>query len=371
MDKLLLSLYFTMLLATLTVNSAPMPSSKIMSTIEQHQQQQQQQMRPKKYGHVINNDNNNNNNSNNDNDDSIIKTENAESDSRMQNANKNADRMEEYMGEDVDAVDDDGGDERRPSSLFDRRDEIIGEMRQHRQNKMFGYFSFNPYAAYTIPQYTQPLYYPPEFFDDFSSFYGYNSEEEEIMSRQNPGNRRRPGSGNFKNSPIYYIRLPPTPYMFVPGLGYISQPPTYTPMAPPIPQAISPFYNLPIDFISNGKPTNIYQWGSPAAQFSQQQQFAQQPQLPQFTAQPQYQPQPQFAPQSQFVPSVQTPAYQPSYQRPQRPYQRPMNPYIQESKVTNLKGAFLFNGRPEEIYVLPPSSYNSIYPDPRFVSPYY
>lgn len=317
------------MLLTLTVNSAPMPSSKIMSTIEQ--QQQQQQMRQKKYGHVINNDSNNN-----DNDDSI-KTENAESNSRMQKANKNAD---EYTGDDADVMDE---DDRRPSSLFDHRDEIIGEMRQQRQNKMFGYFTFNPYA-YTIPPYTQPLYYPPEFFDDFSSFYGYGSEEEEIMSRQNPGTRRRPGGGNFKNSPIYYIRLPPTPYMFVPGLGYISQPPTYTPMTPAIPPSISPFYNLPIDFISNGKPTNIYQWGSPAAQ---------------------------FAPQPQFVPPVQTPAYQPNYQRPQRPYQRPMNPYIQESKVTNLKGAFLFNGRPEEIYVLPPSSYNSIYPDPRFVNPYY
>ncbi|XP_070503780.1 uncharacterized protein [Chironomus tepperi] len=332
MDKLLLSLYFTILLTTLTVNSAPMPSSKIISTIEQ-----QQQMRQKKYGHVVNSDNNNNNNSNNDNNDSI-KTENAESNSRMQKANKNADRMAEYMGDDVEDVNDDV--DRRPSSVYDRRDEIIGEMRQHRQNKMFGYFSFNPFA-YTVPPYTQSLYYPPEFFDDFASYYGFNSDEEEIMSRQNPGSRRRPGTGNFKNSPIYYIRLPPTPYMFVPGLGYISQPPTYTPMPPP-PPTISPFYNLPLDFISNGKPTNIYQWGSPAAQFT---------------------PQPQYVPQ--------TPAYQPSYQRPQRPYQRPMNPYVQESKVTNLKGAFLFNGRPEEIYVLPPSSYNSIYPDPRFVSPYY
>lgn len=322
-----------MLLTTLTVNSAPMPSSKILSTIEQ----QQQQMRQKKYGNVINKDNNNNkDNSSNDNDDSI-KAENAESDSKLQKVSKNADRIPEYAG--GDDIEDDDGDH-RPSSLFDRRDEIIGEMRQQRQNKMFGYFNFNPYA-YTIPPFTSPLYYPPEFFDDFASYYGYNSDEEEIMSRQNPGGRRRPASGNFKNSPIYYIRLPPTPYMFVPGLGYISQPPTYTPMPPP-PPAISPFYNLPIDFISNGKPTNIYQWGSPAAQFT---------------------PQPQFVPQ--------TPAYQPSYQRPQRPYQRPMNPYIQESKVTNLKGAFLFNGRPEEIYVLPPSSYNSIYPDPRFVSPYY
>jgi hypothetical protein len=112
-------------------------------------------------------------------------------------------------------------------------------------------------------------------------------------------------------------------------------------MAPVPPPPSSLFYNLPLDFISNGKPTNIYQWGSPA-----------------FPP-----PQPQYTPQSQYTPQ---------YQRPQRPYQRPMNPYAQESKVTNLKGQFLFNGRPEEIYVLPPpSAYGSIYPDPRFVSPFY
>lgn len=109
-------------------------------------------------------------------------------------------------------------------------------------------------------------------------------------------------------------------------------------MLPPPPPS-SMFYNLPLDFISNGKPTNIYQWGSPA-----------------------YAPPPQ--PQPQFTPSYS--------QRPQRPYQqRPMNPYLQESKVTNLKGQYLFNGRPEEIYVLPQNAYPSIYPDPRFVSPFY
>lgn len=103
------------------------------------------------------------------------------------------------------------------------------------------------------------------------------------------------------------------------------------PPQPPPPPASSIFYNLPLDFISNAKPTNIYHWGSQA-----------------------------YAPQPQYTPSYQRPT-------PQRPYQRPMNPYLQESKVTNLKGQFLFNGRPEEIYVLPPSAYSSIYPDPRFV----
>jgi hypothetical protein len=170
------------------------------------------------------------------------------------------------------------------------------------------------------------------------------------MSRT-AGNRKRPG--NFKNSPIYYIRLPPVPYSFVPGLGYISNPPSYTPMLPPQPPS-SIFYNLPLDFISNGKPTNIYQWGAPPQPSSSMgwgsPAYAQPPHQPQFS---------------------------PSYQRPQRPYQqRPMNPYLQESKVTNLKGQYLFNGRPEEIYVLPQSAYPqspypSIFPDPRYMSPFY
>jgi Domain of unknown function (DUF4786) len=307
MDKLLLSLSFIVLLASLTVNSAPMPSSKIISSIEQQRQ--------KKYGHAIDNDA-----------DDSVKIENAESAEKLQQSSSSSNI------DDDDDGGNDGGNE-RPRMMF-------SDMRPHRQNKMIGYYPYNPYPYSPPLQYPSPAYYPPEFYDDFASFFGYG-DDEGIMSRQNSGTRRRPA--NFKNSPIYYIRLPPTPYMFVPGLGYISQPPTYTPMAPPPPPSISPFYNLPLDFISNGKPTNIYQWGSPAAQ--------------------------SFAPQPQYVP--QTPSY-PSYQRPQRPYQqRPMNPYLQESKVTNLKGPFLFNGRPEEIFVLPPSSYNSIYPDPRFVSPYY
>lgn len=164
-----------------------------------------------------------------------------------------------------------------------------------------------------------------------------NAEEEEILSRTNQGHRRRPQQ-NFKNSPIYYIRLPPTPYMFVPGLGYISQPPTITPMAPisPIqslggPQPVSPFYNIPLNFLANGKPSNIYQWGGNG--------------YGQSFVQPQY---------SQFG----IPHYPPP--RPQRPYQRP---FIQDSKITHLKGPFLFNGRPEDIFLLQ-NSFNPIYPNP-------
>lgn len=132
MDKLLLSLPFIVLLTSLTVNSAPMPSSKIISSIQQQQ---------------------------NYDDDDTMKSENAEE---------------------------------MPS---------IPSLRQH---KMMGYF--NPYV-YVLP-YSSPVFYPPEFYDDFAAYYGYG-DDDEIMSRT-AGNRKRPGS--FKNSPIYYIRLPPIPY---------------------------------------------------------------------------------------------------------------------------------------------------------------
>ncbi|XP_018310222.1 uncharacterized protein [Mycetomoellerius zeteki] len=87
----------------------------------------------------------------------------------------------------------------------------------------------------------------------------------------------------YQESDIFYIRLPPIPYMFVPGIGYISQPPTYSSasLKPQIPlvsqliqlhhvrpvrpqpasqQTVNSFIKLPIDFISNGKPTSVYQW---------------------------------------------------------------------------------------------------------------
>ncbi|CRK94923.1 CLUMA_CG008414, isoform A [Clunio marinus] len=333
MDKLLLSLSFIVLLASLTVNSAPMSmaGSKLISTIDQRHPKLSDLHSQRQF---------------NEKDQSI----------QMQKLNQLHKQMNKYDNEEVEANDDsksedvDGDDDNQQRRLFINRryDDLLGEIRM-RQNKMIG---FRPFSAlpFGYSAYSAPVYYPPEFYDDFLSYYGgYDNDgvddDEEIMSRQNPGNRRRPANGNYKNSPIYYIRLPPTPYMFVPGLGYISQPPTYTPMAP-VPQPIAPFYNLPLDFISNGKPTNIYQWGSPSNPFAP--------------------PQPQFVPQQpQFS------AY-PSYQRPQRPYntQRPVNPFIQESKVTNLKGPFLFNGRPEEIFLLQ-NTFNPLYSDPRFSSPFY
>lgn len=86
--------------------------------------------------------------------------------------------------------------------------------------------------------------------------------------------RKVADQNRYEESNIFYIRLPPTPYMFVPGLGYISQPPTYSTSAlrpqifyprpsrpkPVYQQPVNPFIKLPIDFVSNGKPTSVYQW---------------------------------------------------------------------------------------------------------------
>lgn len=67
----------------------------------------------------------------------------------------------------------------------------------------------------------------------------------------------------YQESNIYYIKLPPSPYIFVPGLGYISQPPSFN-----LPSSHSkfssqnqvPVVKVPIDFVSNGKPTSVYSY---------------------------------------------------------------------------------------------------------------
>jgi hypothetical protein len=338
MDKLLLSLsLIASVLTSMTVNSAPMQTSKLISSIDPLQ---------KRYNYFL---------------DDGSTTSSSTPSSPLENESE-LDKQQQQQQQDTVSVKFDETTLKKDDNSNNNNNNLdnINNERfmfktpalntRTRQNKMIGFYptaAVNPYPfGYSfIPP---AVYYPPEFYDDFSAFFdaGFGGEEDEIMSRQNPGNRRRP---LYKNSPIYYIRLPPQPYMFIPGLGYVSQPPTYHPMSlpPPQPQP-SPFYNLPLDFISNGKPTNIYQWGSPgiAAAYMPQQ--------------------PPPPPQYGSYPSAPAPSYS---TRPQRPYsQRPINPYIQDSKVTSLKGQFLFNGRPEEIFILPTNSYSSIYNDPRYPS---
>uniref|UniRef100_A0AAR5QIX6 DUF4794 domain-containing protein n=2 Tax=Dendroctonus ponderosae TaxID=77166 RepID=A0AAR5QIX6_DENPD len=141
----------------------------------------------------------------------------------------------------------------------------------------------------------------------------YEDVEENELSRTIP-KRKRIRNPQY-NSPIYYIRLPPQPYVFVPGLGYMSQPP---------PNPMSQFVNIPVSFVSNGKPNGIYQWTGGID-------------IP--TAAP--------------PPKPTTPKPKP------KPVKKPMKP---DSTIHRLPGQFTFNGRPEDIFVLR-DSYNSLYGD--------
>lgn len=110
---------------------------------------------------------------------------------------------------------------------------------------------------------------------------GYNDDVSGIARKDRLSKEFRK---RYEESNIFYVRLPPAPYTFVPGLGYISQPPAYStatlkpqlplvtqllqlpyvrPVGGPEPafqQTVNPFVKVPIDFVSNGKPTSVYQW---------------------------------------------------------------------------------------------------------------
>lgn len=113
-------------------------------------------------------------------------------------------------------------------------------------------------------------------------------------------------------------------------MGYISQPPTIQPLTPQYP--INPFINLPITYLSNAKPTGVFPWNQqPSTDFG----------TPQF------------------------PSYLP--QRPQKPYRpKPQTAPGPDSKITRL-GSYLFNGRPENIYLMPP--YHNPYASPYHYQP--
>ncbi|XP_019873694.1 uncharacterized protein LOC109601850 [Aethina tumida] len=150
-------------------------------------------------------------------------------------------------------------------------------------------------------------YIQPEMVDynNYDSDYILGLEENDL-GRTLPG-RRRPKPRPQYNSPIYYIRLPPQPYMYYPGLGYMSQPPQ---------NPMSQFVNVPVSFISNGKPNGIYQWTGAMDTFP--------------------------------APT----------ELPPKPTKKP----IPDSNIHRLPGQYVFNGKPEDIFVLR-DSYNSLYGD--------
>ncbi|XP_046393034.1 heterogeneous nuclear ribonucleoprotein U-like protein 1 [Ischnura elegans] len=154
-------------------------------------------------------------------------------------------------------------------------------------------------------------------------------------------------SPGYSNSPVYYIRMPPSPYVFVPGLGYVSPPPSmpnnplgnYQPA--PLPQ--SPFVNLPLEYVSNAKPSGVYTWGMKKPRPSK-------PSKTQTT------PKPYQKPTSSTKPTA---VSKPQYAWPQ-PSIKPLNQF--DSPVTNLQGQYTFNGRPSGLYVLK-NPFSSFYSD--------
>lgn len=274
----------------------------------------------------------------------------------------------------------------KPSASKESHGNVLADDPNSRRAKMINYFGYypgyfgnpaappNPHAAFMAP-------YTPQLSDFYQFPYGtiapvysyngllgdgtggggissddsYGSDEtqstandvdsnesdydENIFSR---ANRRRPSKGGpLRNSPIFYIRLPPTPYMFMPTPvpQYNFNPSPYQNpymqnpyMQQPPPPPPNPFINVPVNYMSNAKPVGVYQY------------------------QTGYQ-QPQAGPAMRF-PSLNGYGPNPVRQRPSysaasaaaaatgNGYNNP------DSKITHLKGPFIFNGRPEDIYLL-------------------
>lgn len=193
MDKLLLSLsLIASVLTSMTVNSAPMQTSKLISSIDPLQ---------KRYNYFL--------------DDGSTASSTTSTSTDESEAVSSPTQQKQ-----IDAV---NFDETLKKDDTDGVAKVATANMRARQNKMIGFYptaAVNPYpfGGYS---YISPVYYPPEFYDDFSAFFeGFGGEDDEIMSRQNPGNRRRPV---YKNSPIYYIRLPPQPCMLILLLLYNSE----------------------------------------------------------------------------------------------------------------------------------------------------
>ncbi|XP_069985326.1 uncharacterized protein [Penaeus vannamei] len=116
------------------------------------------------------------------------------------------------------------------------------------------------------------------------------------------------------NSPIFYIRLPPNPYVYVPGLGYVS------------PNSNSYNFVRPdVDFVNNGKPSSIYH-------------FKPSPATPTTTP----------APTTTTTTTTTTPAPT-TTTAPAKPV-RPL-PTKKPSPITWLAGPWFFNGRPSNMFI--------------------
>ncbi|KAH8278585.1 hypothetical protein KR018_005708 [Drosophila ironensis] len=221
-----------------------------------------------------------------------------------------------------------------------------------------------PFIGYAQPVLIPfPLYLAPDMF--YPAFPGgsANDLEDVVMSRAAGGRRpppSHPASSPARNSPIYYVRLPPTPYMFVPNMptspfgGGFSPLLTYQPM--PSFSAFGSVFNLPVNFLANGKPSGIYQVnGSPAEGLGSMAPglggggYGLRPPTPSNPFRPMSSP-PSMggyggSTQSFGLSSLPAPQH--------------------DSKLTSLKRPFVFNGRPEDIYILP-NNLSPLYNEPSY-----
>uniref|UniRef100_A0A8D8VUY8 Uncharacterized protein n=2 Tax=Cacopsylla melanoneura TaxID=428564 RepID=A0A8D8VUY8_9HEMI len=214
--------------------------------------------------------------------------------------------------------------------------------------------------------------------------------EDDMMSRARPlGNNKK----KYENSPIYYIRIPPSPYVHVPGYGYVSE----TPSLKPPPQVVQNDPS-PNEHTYNQQNTNKYNHQQNTNQYNQPNtnQYTHQQNTNQYNQQNYMQNQNTYQEPSQpnynnnnymsnlmgamsnymnFNPAPATNSYYPTYQNPltNLAYQNdqyspsgamyPANTFplntpsahnkYQNSPVYNLPLQFLANGKPTNIYTLP------------------
>nr|XP_045593169.1 integumentary mucin C.1-like [Procambarus clarkii] len=122
------------------------------------------------------------------------------------------------------------------------------------------------------------------------------------------------------NSPIYYIRLPPSPYVYMPGLGYVS----------PNNNQFN-FVRPDVDFINNGKPSNIFHFKAPTTTTK-----AAPTTVSTTTA----------APTTTTTAATTTTSPSSTTTKPPKP-----SPMKKPSPITWLPGPWFFNGRPNNLFI--------------------
>ncbi|XP_004536084.1 ataxin-2 homolog [Ceratitis capitata] len=235
--------------------------------------------------------------------------------------------------------------------------------------RLMPFFSYPQPVFIPLPMYFAPsdLYYPSV------TGFGGNEIVDEPMPRAANDHRAQqsahfqhtsaaaattaPGTPTGRNSQIYFMRFAPMPYMFMPGLGFTTPQSTLPAIQPFSMPAISPILNIPLNFMANGKPTNIYQMGGMPNDFQSSVQFNN---VNPFGIRA---PTTAFASAGAHRPLASNLANSYSTHGPYgttTSHQSSLQALQQDSKMTLLKRPYLFNGRPEEIYTLP-NNFNPLY----------